>query len=144
MNDRINRQILIFLFLPIVIFIACHCSKCSVPPNFIAISLVDTNNNNLIGTKYSKDTIKLSVSDSKISTLNYDHFFSFAYTGFDKFNDSNYILYLSKSDIDTINLKITRHNTKCGAEYHCIEFKYNSKILTAEPNSYLSYKIVKK
>jgi hypothetical protein len=123
---------------------ACQRPKCSVVPNGIAIFLVDTNSNNLIGTKYSKDSIKLFVSNTTISTLNYDSFFSFLYSGCDKYNDLNYFLYLSKSDIDTINLKIAKNNTDCGIEYHCIEFKYNSKIMTAEPNSYLAYKIVKK
>jgi hypothetical protein len=65
------------------------------------------------------------------------------YSGFDAYNDLNYYLYLSRTDTDTINLKILMNNTTCGPEYHCNELKYNSKVITPEPNTYLVYKIHK-
>lgn len=118
--------------------------KCFPPPNGISIYFADTNGNNLIGMKYSKDSIRLAVSNVNLDILRSNTFLSFLCSGFDNYNDLNYYLYLSKSDTDTINMTVTKENTNCGTEYHCTEFKYNSKIITAEPNSYLQYKIVKK
>jgi hypothetical protein len=65
------------------------------------------------------------------------------YSGFNVYNDLNYYLYLSSTDIDTLNLKIIINDTGCGPEYRCDELRYNSKVITAEPDTYLVYKIFK-
>ena len=134
----------VFFLLILALLSSCNRDKCFPPPNGISIFLVDSNNNNLIGTRYNSDTIKLILSDQTLTKIVNDVFISFIYSGFQKYNNSNYLLYLSYSDIDTLNLTVEEDNTSCGAEYHCTKFKYNSVVVQAEPNTYLQYKIVKK
>jgi hypothetical protein len=122
---------------------ACNRPKCFPEPNGVAIFLVDSAGNNLVGSRYNKDTIRLILPDQTLRNITEDVFISFIYSGFQKYNGSNYLLYLSKSDTDTLNLTVEEKSTSCGPEYHCTEFRYNSKVVQAEPNSYLQYKIVK-
>jgi hypothetical protein len=145
-NPKIKGAIQCLLFFSlflVIILSSCSGRKCFPPPNSIFIYLNDKNDSLLIGTKYSPDSIRLMVDNKTLQIKIDEGELNVLYSGFNAYNDLNYYLYLSSTDTDTINLKILMNDTDCGPEYHCNELKYNSKVITPKPNTYLVHKILK-
>jgi hypothetical protein len=128
------------LLLPIIfaaLLIVFSCSKKSVPcgdpvPSLIEIALVDKNDSLLIGKKYDPDTIKLwgYIKDQRQDFYgNFNEGYITIFYSWDQGLDytDNFYMYLSKDDIDTVNLKSSVRQNNCGNFYDLQGVRYNSK-----------------
>ena len=135
------------ILLSSALFISCsNKSKeelCGDPlPVYLHFYLVDKNDSLLIGTKYDPDSIKLTVENKSIN-LSFDHgSIFFNYQILEEYNHSNYYLFLSKTDSDTINLVVNhKWDGACGPYYGVTTFSYNSTPISHITG--LTYKIIK-
>jgi hypothetical protein len=111
-------------------------------PVFLQFYFVDKNDSNLIGKKYFPDSIKLTVQEKSIDLI-YDHgSMLFDYEILEPYNNSTYLLTLSKTDVDTINLIVNhQYDGECGPYYGVTKLLYNSKSISQVTGNV--YKIVK-
>ena len=133
------KKIPVILLLSIILF-GCNENfpDCGDPVSMnCELVIVDSLNNNLIGTKYNQDSIRLSVNNALIP-LNFSNgTIIFNFTGFDSFNDLNYILKLNSDDSDTLNIKIRKYTNQCWSGYAIDTMHYNNQVLhTSSANSY--------
>lgn len=103
--------------------------------------LTDSLNNYLIGTKYSEDSVQLSVNKALIPFTFYNGAIVFNFNGYDSFNNSNYILKLNTNDSDTLSIEISKYSNKCWSGYEIDTMRYNSQIL--QNTSANRYRIIK-
>jgi len=124
------------------------CSKkaepCGDPSSAsIQIDLVDKNDSLLIGKKYDPDSIKMNVEGKNVSIYIYEGHMEIDYSGFDIYNNRNYFLYLSKTDTDTLNLKVLSYENKCWSSYGFSGLTYNSKVISPVSYNKFLFKIIK-
>jgi hypothetical protein len=132
-----------------LILIFSSCSKKATPcgdpaPTFIQIGLVDNNDSLVIGKKYDPDSIKLNVDGKNVNVYFSKGYMIINYDGYDIYNNMNYLLYLSKTDVDTLTLKVHRYESECWSYYD--EFgglTYNSKIISPVSYNKFEFKIIK-
>jgi len=144
-----KRSALIFALLlqPFLFLNSCRNDKsqplCGDPiPTSLQIYLVDKNDSLLIGRKYDPDSIRLTVKNENIDIQISQGRIYFSYPDLVEFNSMNYLISLSKNDIDTINLTVYHNYVEdCGDNYGVGSLSYNSKPI--EPITGLVYKIVK-
>lgn len=144
-----KRTTLFFTLLFLSLLFQNSCSNehkqplCGDPlPSNLEICLVDKSDSLLIGNKYDQDSIKLSVNNTTVDIHISNGRISFVYPNLEEYNNLNYILYLSISDKDTINLLVNhQYIDDCGNYYGVTSFSYNSNQI--EPITGLVYKIVK-
>ena len=104
-------------------------SDCGDPVSMnCELVLLDSLNNNLVGTVYSEDSIKLSVNKALIPLTFDSGKIIFNFTGYDAFNDLNYILKLNKDDSDTLNIKIRKFTNPCWSGFAIDTMRYNNRI----------------
>jgi len=108
----------------------------------VEIWLVDKYDSSLLGKLYSPDSIKLLVDNQPIKLSFNNHWISFYYSYLSPFNNSTYLLYLNKTDVDTIKLVVENYENKCGKYNLLTSLNYNSKFLS--PIATHIYKIQKK
>jgi len=143
---RFSFYLSFLVFLSSLIISCTNKSKtklCGDPgPVFLQFYFVDKNDSNLMGKKYFPDSIKLTVQDKSI-TLTYDHgSMLFDYEILEPYNGSTYLLTLSKTDVDTINLIVShQYDGECGPYYGVTKLLYNSKSISQVNGN--TYKIVK-
>jgi len=144
-----KRSALIFTLLlqPFLFMNSCRNDKsqplCGDPiSSSLQIYLVDQNDSLLIGRNYNPDSIRLTVNNKNIDIQISQGSIIFVYPNLEEFNNMNYLLSLSKNDIDTVNL-VVYHNyvEDCGNYYGVGSMSYNAKPI--EPITGLVYKIVK-
>ncbi|MEI6174376.1 MAG: hypothetical protein WCR01_11555 [Bacteroidota bacterium] len=144
-----KRSTLIFTLLlqPLLFLDSCTNDHAQPPcgdpiPTSLQIYLVDKNDSLLIGRKYNQDSIKLTVNNKNIDIQISQGKIIFVYPDLVEYNNMNYLLSLSKNEIDTVNL-VVYHNyvEDCGNYYGVGSMSYNSKRI--EPVTGLVYKIIK-
>ena len=139
----------LFPLILVVMVIFSSCRKKTTPcgdpaPTLIDIGLVDKNDSLLIGNKYNPDSIKLIVDEKNVDVYVHKGYISINYAGLYIYNNMNFFLYLSKTDVDTLNLKVHRYESECWNYYE--EFgglTYNSKIISPVSYNEFEYKIIK-
>jgi len=142
-----STSIITILFQLLILLNSCNNNHkqplCGDPiPSSVEIFLVDNNDSLLIGKKYNPDSIKLTVNNKMVDIHCTNGRISFVYTNMEEYNNLNYILYLSKTDEDTISLIVNHQYIEdCGYYYGITSLSYNSKQI--EPLNGLVYKIVK-
>ena len=141
---------LLFPFILGVMMVFPSCNKKSVPPcgdpapTIIQIGLVDRNDSLLIGNIYDPDSINFYVGEKRVFVGFYKGYMSINYNGFDIYNNMNCFLYLSKTDVDTLTLKVLRYDSQCWNYYN--EFAgltYNSKLISPVPYDKFVFKVIK-
>jgi hypothetical protein len=135
-------------FLLGIMLIFSSCSKKTTPcgdpaPTLIDIGLVDKSDSLLIGNKYDPDSIKFYVGEKRVYVGFYKGYMSINYNGFDIYNNMNCFLYLSKTDVDTLTLKVLRYESECGSYYEFDGLTYNSKVISPVPYNKFVFKIIK-
>ena len=131
------------------VFILASCRDsyviCGDPPYYqIQLTLVDQNDSLLIGSKYNKDSIRLTVDTDHLVTYIQKGILMIDFAGFEKYNAKDYLLYLSKEDTDTLNMDVDVHYGPCGDPYWVFKvLKYNSKTITPVPGDNKLFKIIK-
>ena len=139
---------LLFIVLPgLLIFQSCKLDNricVDLPPDFIEVALVDSNNNLLIGSVYNPDSIKLTLDD-KLLDINFDQgYLVINYAGMDIYNLKKYLLYLNYQDSDTLNLSVSGHyDDQCGSYYTFSGLKFNSRNVANVPGDNTRFKIIK-
>jgi hypothetical protein len=119
-----------------------HCGDPEI--SCIRIMLVDKNDSNLIGKRYDPDSISLSVNHQSIAMDVENGSILIYFPGLQVHNSENYLLYLSKEDTDTLNLRVYEYSTKdCGTYFDFGGMKYNSADVSSIPGDYSSFKIRK-
>ena len=140
-------QLFLFILGVMVIFSSCRkkTTTCGDPaPTLIDIGLVDKSDSLLIGNKYDPDSIKFYVGEKRVYVGFYKGYMSINYNGFDIYNNMNFFLYLSKTDVDTLTLKVLRYDSECWNYYD--EFgglTYNSKVISPVLYNKFVFKIIK-
>jgi len=141
---------LLFPFILGVMMVFPSCNKRSVPPcgdpapTIIQIALVDRNDSLLIGNIYDPDSIKLFVGEKRVFVGFYKGYMSINYNGFDIYNKMNYFLYLSKTEEDTLTLKVNRYESECWGYYDEFDgLTYNSKLISPIPYDKFVFKVIK-
>jgi len=139
----------IYMCLGLLFLTSCDKNKnksddCNGDPkaNYFVLTLVDKNDSLLIGQKYNADSIRLYLNDSTMHIYVECGVIFLNYTLWQKFNNKNYILYLSHSDQDTLNFLVKNVNTPCGTILNVDTIYYNNKAI-APSNGILNFKIIK-
>ena len=133
----------IIITICISVFISCvkksKHQDCGDPaPFYCMLSLVDADNNYLLGKKYFEDSIKLSVDQSTIELYFSDSIIYFYYEGLEKYNESDYMFELNSEEIDTLNLTVRDYITECWEGSALEGFRLNrEEILPTGSNNYM-------
>lgn len=114
----------------------------SIPPVFNLV-LKDINDSLLIGKEYSQDTVSLTLNNKKVNFFIYKGIITVTYDTLQPYSSGEYILYLSKSDQDTLNLIIKTHTpAECPEFIKLDSLLYNHKFMPPNQGD-LTYKIIK-
>jgi hypothetical protein len=149
---KITKSFRIHLLFPFFLGGACIFSSCiekivncdDPAPTFIRITLVDKNDSLLIGTKYFPDSIHLTVNNEIIPFSIGGGSVWIYYSGLEVYNNDNYLLYLSKDDTDTLNLRVYSYHTHdCGNYYDFGGLKYNFRDISPGTYDHTSFKVIK-
>jgi hypothetical protein len=135
------------LFILFIMSGACTHDKvqpeCGDPkPASCNIILVDNNDSTLIGTKYVQDSVELTLNGKKINYYIYNGIITINFDTLQNHSADNYILYLTYSDQDTLNLLISTVNTQnCGSYLNMDAVHYNGSDIP--PNQNFTFKVHK-
>jgi hypothetical protein len=140
-------KILLFNFsflLSTLIFESCSKKEpCKNGPDGIFITLVDKNNNVLIGTVYSTDSVKFIRETEKQMVTIENGTITYLFYPWEDILNSNYYLYLTYKDTDTLKFKYYSFETECGTSYGCNGLIYNSNDISPAPYTNNVFKILK-
>ena len=135
--------------LPAILFLDSCTNKtekipCGDPlPSYMQVCLVDNNDSSLIGKTFNQDSIKLTVENKLVDLQFYRNSILIPYQLLEEYNNSDYSLYLSMTDSDTINLVVHhQYQEGCGNYYGITSFSYNLQSISQIGG--LTYKIIKK
>jgi|GEM_PF-1745670 hypothetical protein len=140
---------------PILLFticLICACAQeepeCGDPERYYCIiELVDSEGNYVIGQDkiYQPDSVFFLINETRRSTYISSGKIIWTYAALDQFNHTDYILHLSSSETDTLNLFIDRVQGRCFDSFSIDRFMYNDVLILPhyEPGEMIPvYKVV--